>query len=90
MRAFDAHVDRDAMRDAPRRYWFPAKRHGWGWGLPSAWQGWAALAVYLAVVAAIGVAWPPSTGALRFFLLVGLASAAFTLVCWITGEPPRG
>jgi hypothetical protein len=22
------------------RYWFRAKRYGWGWGLPLAWQGW--------------------------------------------------
>ena len=21
-------------------YWFRAKRYGWGWGLPLAWQGW--------------------------------------------------
>lgn len=26
-----------------RKYWFPAKRFGWGWGLPSAWQGWVVL-----------------------------------------------
>ena len=90
MTSFDTDAGHDAMPDAPRRYWFPAKRYGWGWGLPSAWQGWAALAVYLAAVAAICVAYPPSTGALRFFVLVGLASAAFTLVCWLTGEPPRG
>lgn len=24
-------------------YWFPAKRYGWGWGLPSSWQGWVVL-----------------------------------------------
>ena len=23
----------------PPRYWFPAKRYGWGWGPPSTWQG---------------------------------------------------
>ncbi|WP_269146578.1 hypothetical protein [Xanthomonas oryzae] len=21
-------------------YWFPAKTYGWGWGLPTVWQGW--------------------------------------------------
>ena len=21
-------------------YWFPAKRYGYGWGLPHTWQGW--------------------------------------------------
>ena len=23
-----------------RKYWFPAKRYGWGWGMPNTWQGW--------------------------------------------------
>ena len=34
------------------RYWFPAKRYGWGWGLPVAWQGWLVLAVFFGLVAA--------------------------------------
>jgi len=29
-----------------KRVWFPAKRYGWGWGLPCAWQGWLVLAAY--------------------------------------------
>ena len=26
------------------KYWFPAKRYGWGWGPPNNWQGWVVLA----------------------------------------------
>ena len=33
--------------------WFAPKRFGYGAGLPIAWQGWAVLAVYIAVVAAV-------------------------------------
>jgi hypothetical protein len=29
-----------------QKYWFPAKRYGWGWGLPSCWQGWVVTAIY--------------------------------------------
>ena len=29
-----------------RDYWFPAKRYGWGWGIPNRWQGWLVLAVF--------------------------------------------
>ena len=29
-------------------YWFPAKRYGWGWGLPVRWQGWVVMAVFAA------------------------------------------
>lgn len=30
-----------AGRDAP--YGFPARRRGWGWGVPAVWEGWAVL-----------------------------------------------
>jgi hypothetical protein len=35
-----------------QRYWFPVRpaRNGWGWGLPTAWQGWAAYMVYFAAL----------------------------------------
>ena len=32
------------------RYWFPAKRYGWGWGFPSAWQGRIVLAIFAVLV----------------------------------------
>lgn len=31
-------------------FWFPAKRHGWGWGPPVAWQGWVVLIAYLVLM----------------------------------------
>lgn len=34
-------------------YGFPAKRYGWGWGLPVAWQGWLVIALY-ALLAIVG------------------------------------
>ncbi|MDP3671979.1 MAG: hypothetical protein Q8R69_20105 [Telluria sp.] len=34
-----------------KQYWFPARpaSNGWkfGWGLPTAWQGWAVYAVFI-------------------------------------------
>lgn len=33
-----------------RPQWFATKRYGYGSGLPIAWQGWAVLAAYLALV----------------------------------------
>jgi hypothetical protein len=30
-----------------QKYWFPAKRYGWGWGLPITWQGWLTLVVFI-------------------------------------------
>jgi hypothetical protein len=36
------------MNDEPS-FWFPAKRYGWGWGLPVRWQGWVTFALYIAL-----------------------------------------
>jgi hypothetical protein len=44
----------DMFKQAPELDdpWFAPKRYGLGAGLPIAWQGWAVLALYAAVVAA--------------------------------------
>lgn len=72
-----------------KRYWFPAKRYGWGWGLPRTWQGWLVLALY-----ALGwvVAWllfPPRGNAPAYIWTIVALTALLVLVCWLKGEPPR-
>ena len=42
-----------------KQYWFPAKRYGWGWGLPSSWQGWIVLFIFIAMVALGFFVFPP-------------------------------
>lgn len=37
-----------------KKYWFPAKKYGWGWTFPDCWQGWAVFGVYGVVVVPIG------------------------------------
>jgi hypothetical protein len=77
----------------PKKYWFPTKRYGWGWGLPARWEGWAAMAVFVLAVLG-GFAVPPlfldRTAALVVGYVVGLlAVGAFLVVCHRFGEPPR-
>jgi hypothetical protein len=71
------------------RYWFPAKRYGWGWGLPSAWQGWAVLVAYVTLGLG-GILFVPASNASLIYAiyLVALTVALFA-ICWLTGEPPR-
>jgi hypothetical protein len=72
-----------------RKYWFPAKRFGWGWGLPTAWQGWVVLAAYFAlVIGAIPLIHAAERTAV-YIAYVVLVTVALVLVCWVTGEPPR-
>jgi len=70
-------------------YWFPAKRHGWGWGLPVKWQGWLVLFAFIAVLAIGGVRYPPTQDTPAFVAVVLFATLALGVVCWWKGEPPR-
>ncbi|MGH8822404.1 MAG: hypothetical protein ACREWJ_14105 [Rhodoferax sp.] len=72
----------------PQNYWFPAKRHGWGWGLPTAWQGWAVILVYAAIVGLLIWRVPPRSHPSLFVGSVAIASLLLALVCWLKGEPP--
>ena len=69
-------------------YWFPAKRFGWGWGFPCAWQGWVVLIVYLTLVlGGIPVIQAVKGNAIYVAYLMVL-TAALLAVCWAKGEPP--
>jgi hypothetical protein len=68
------------------RYWFPAKRYGWGWGPPNSWQGWAVLLSWLATIL---VATPllrrahPAAGWIFLIAMLGF----LLLICYVKGEP---
>ena len=70
-----------------RKYWFRAKRFGWGWGAPTSWQGWAALIAYLVLVVA-GIPLVQATrGDLAYAGYVVVCTATFVVLCWLRGEP---
>lgn len=71
------------------KYWFPAKRYGWGWGPPVAWQGWVALGVYSLLLVLGGMLFLRAKGPALYTLYVGLVSLALLAVCYRKGEPPR-
>jgi hypothetical protein len=69
-------------------YWFPAKRHGWGWSLPNTWQGWLVILVYAAVVCALVYFVSPSVKPLLFYCCLAVATALLALTFFLKGEPP--
>ncbi|QLI80139.1 hypothetical protein HZU75_00505 [Chitinibacter fontanus] len=77
------------MADAPQ-YWFYAKRYGWGWGLPSCWQGWLVLATYVVSLLLTSLLVSSAVHPWLFYGAVGACSAIFLAVCWYRGEPLRG
>lgn len=73
----------------PPRYWFPAKRYGWGWGLPCTWQGWLVLVGYLGLMVGAARLCPPEKSMMGFAAAVLVLSAGLVAICWWKGEPPR-
>ncbi len=72
-----------------RKYWFAAKRYGYGWGLPLCWQGWVVYALFLGGLVADSLIFSPARRMGRFQLGVLLLAAALVAVCLRKGEPAR-
>jgi len=69
-------------------FWFPAKQFGWGWGLPSSWQGWAVVGVFaVLLVAGYFIIGRQARPVLFSVYSVGLC-LSLVAVCYATGEPP--
>ena len=71
-----------------KKYWFPAKRYGWGWGIPTAWQGWAVLAGYIAVIFFLSKYFQPDKHPLIYPIGIAFATCVLIGVCLKKGEPP--
>jgi lipoprotein signal peptidase len=75
-----------------KKYWFPAKRYGWGWGRPTAWQGWLVYFTYFALMlygVAVMRTHHTRDERIHSLIFVGALSAALVLICWLKGERPR-
>ena len=77
-----------AEKAVEKQYWFPAKTHGWGWGLPIRWQGWLVLLLFVVAAVAGRVLLFPAGTALSHLLYMGFWCALLLAVCWLKGEPP--
>jgi uncharacterized membrane protein YhaH (DUF805 family) len=71
----------------PKKYWFPAKRFGWGWSLPITWQGWLVFLVYIALITAALIFKLEEKLLLYFFIVI--ITVMLIAVCWVKGEPPK-
>ena len=77
------------MSPPPEKYWFPAKRYGWGWGIPACWQGWLVFGVYLALFTLGVVYLRGEAHAGKLMAYISAITLAFLIICWKKGEPPR-
>jgi hypothetical protein len=74
------------MKTSPT-IWFPAKTVGYGWGMPTCWQGRVVLAVYIAllIVGAFAIFSKPSD-ARYYFLYALVITLILIFVTWLKGE----
>jgi uncharacterized membrane protein YhaH (DUF805 family) len=77
------------MQKNTKPYWFPAKRYGWGWGLPSAWQGWVVFIIFIGVVSILPAIVRPDDNMPLFLLAMTSAVAVLIAICYAKGEPPK-
>lgn len=67
--------------------WFTTKRYGYGWGLPSRWQGWLVILLFFSFQTA-GIPFANSHP-IGFIIYSIVLCAAFGVVCYWKGERPR-
>lgn len=72
-----------------KQFWFPAKRYGWGWGLPTEWRGWAVLIVFAVLLAVGALVFLPRFGPAVFVVYSALLTSLLVVVCLVKGEPPK-
>ena len=78
------------MKSQQKRYWFSAKTYGYGWGLPTCWQGWSILATYILLIVGSALIFVNNGIRLLWWLAgVFIQTAALILVCRWKGPPPR-
>jgi hypothetical protein len=76
----------NAMHTNNPRYWFRAKRYGFGWGLPVAWQGWVFFLSWL-LITLLGVRLlTPGSQAMRW-AFIGAMVFFLLVVCYWKGDP---
>jgi hypothetical protein len=77
------------MAEHPEKeIWFPAKRFGWGWGLPCAWQGWVVLGLWLLAIILSALLLMPRHP--WFFQgVIWTLAATLIAVCRWKGDKPR-
>ena len=68
-------------------YWFPAKRYGWGWGLPRTWQGWVVIVSFALLIVLGKFLFPPKHDLVALIAYVLALILGLTTICWYKGEP---
>src|SRR5258708_22000818 len=81
--------DGESPMSNKQTYWFPAKRYGWGWGLPSSWQGWVVLAAFIGLLGDGFLIFQPNKELGPLLAYVALRTSVLIAISSLKAQPPR-
>jgi hypothetical protein len=76
------------MNEEKNKTWFPVKRYGIGWGLPTCWQGWVVMVAWLLLIIGGTVALSPDRQPVAYAVYNLFVTALLVLVVAAKGEKP--
>jgi len=79
-------INRTAMNSINQQYWFRAKRHGLGWGLPIAWHGWGFFCLWLVAIP-FGLHFLTLDNKPLRWTFLGAMIGLLLAVCFSNGDP---
>ncbi len=74
------------MSESLKKIWFPAKKYGYGWGLPACWQGWVVLIGYLILFFNGRFISGFHNGLLLYIIYISFITCLFLVIVVLKGE----
>jgi len=72
--------------NTPKKYWFPPKRYGYGWGPPSTWQGWLVMIAWFLILVGVSLLLAERHFPL-FFVFVAFMTGLLLTIAIVKGDP---
>lgn len=76
----------EEMKPDEKKFWFPAKKYGYGWGPPNCWQGWLVILVYVALLSGGSFVLRPDRNLALFLGDTAILTTALIIICFLKGE----
>jgi hypothetical protein len=76
----------EEIKSDAKKFWFPAKKFGYGWGPPNCWQGWLVILAYIALLLGGSFLLRPDRHLALFLAYTAILTAALIIICYLKGE----
>jgi uncharacterized membrane protein YhaH (DUF805 family) len=76
----------EEMKPGEKKFWFPAKKYGYGWGPPNCWQGWLVFLAYIVLMIGGYILLRPDKHLALFLGYIAILTAVLIVICYLKGE----